>query len=56
MAACLTGFLLSGKYLWESAVAASDFTARAIALTARTDTRNYGLKFEPLLWQLGDHV
>lgn len=52
-AACLTGFLLSGKGLWESACAAGDFTARCVALTAQTDTRSYGLKFEPLLYQLG---
>ena len=55
-AACLTGFLLSGKNLWDAACTAADFTARSIALTARTDDRPYGLKFEPLLYQLGGSV
>ena len=52
-AAVLTGKLLEGVPLWDAARMAGDFTAEAVKLTYETDKRSYGLKYEPLLHQLG---
>ena len=55
-AAVLTGMLLKGASLWDAACRAGDFTAKAVKLTYETDRRSYGLKYEPLLYQLGEPI
>lgn len=52
LAACLTGALLRGKTLEESAVIAANFTCRCIQETARNPAHWYGVKFEPVLPEL----
>ncbi|HPW53375.1 MAG TPA: pyridoxamine kinase [Erysipelotrichaceae bacterium] len=51
-----TGALNRGKSVYESAKIAADFVVRCIENTIADDSHWYGVKFEPLLYQLGQEV
>ena len=51
-----TGALNRDKSVYESAKIAADFVVKCIDNTIDDDSHWYGVKFEPILYQLGKEV
>lgn len=54
--AVFTGQLMRDRPAFDSAVSAADFVAKAIKLTREAPAHWYGVKFEPLLGELGSEL
>lgn len=52
-AACFTGALMQGREIGEAAGTAADFVCRCIEETERDPAHWYGVKFEPVLGEIG---